>query len=327
MLSTHRAVAAAALGLLLSACSGNDPGASAPAALDLCVSSDCGEKIDILDLPAAENLIFAPDGRLFVSSGQGVVEVTRDAAGAWQTARVSDPTCTGSLGLVVRGDVLYAVCSGGIYAGRLAAAPLLVRIFDLVGMCLPNGMALGADGNLFVVDEPLSFCVPEPKIVKLTVDPADPLRIVGQEIWAAGSAAGQMHLGVDNVMRFPNGLQSIGSSFYGTDGGSIYRVDLNPDGSAGEVERLFFEPTAHDDLGVADGKLVVTDFFGGRLLLLSLDGELLQETERGLWVGPSSARLGQPPMFEPGDIVVTAQGVLGDQSLPLDKVSIFRRRR
>lgn len=329
MRSSIHAAAAAALLLLLGACAdGGDPAVAPPAppaALDLCVSSSCGEKIELLDLPAAENLIFAPDGRLFVSAGAGVVQVTRDAGGAWAATPVSDASCSSSLGLAIGGDVLYAVCSGGIYAGRLTSAPALTRIFDLVGMCLANGMALGADGNLYVVDEPLSFCVPEPKIVKLIVDPADPLRIVAQEPWVTGSALGQLHLGLDNVLRFPNGVQSRGASFFGTDGGSVFRVDLNPDGSAGEVIPLFWEATAHDDLGIAGDDLIVTDFFGGRLLLLSQAGELLQETARLLWVGPSSARLGQPPLFEPGDIVVTEQGILGDQNLPLDKLSVFRR--
>jgi hypothetical protein len=73
--------------------------------------------------------------------------------------------------------------------------------------------------------------------------------------------------------------------------------------------------------------LLTTDFFAGRLLLLAQDGRLLQETDRLLFVSPSSAKLGRPPLFEPGDIVVTETGVLGDQSLPVDKLSLFRRHR
>ncbi len=37
-------------------------------------------------------------------------------------------------------------------------------------------------------------------------------------------------------------------------------------------------------------------------------------------------RLGRPPMFESTDILVTETGVLVDQSLPLDHLSLFRRK-
>ena len=40
-------------------------------------------------------------------------------------------------------------------------------------MCIANGMAMGADGNLYIVDEPLNLCVPDPKIVRLRLDGAD----------------------------------------------------------------------------------------------------------------------------------------------------------
>jgi hypothetical protein len=330
--SNHpRLAAAILLALAAIACSNNDTAqrttSDGVTSGELCVSSSCGEKIDLLDLPSAENLIFTPDGRLFVSAGVGVVEVTKDGQGAFHTTTLSDASCTGSLGLAVRGDMLYAVCQKGIYAGAITATPHLTRIFDLVGMCIPNGMALGGDGNLYVVDEPLSLCVPDPKIVRLNIDPADPMHILSQETWVQGSAAGGLAFGVDNVLRFPNGLTSRGNTFFGTDGGSVYRVDLMPDGTAGEVLPLFWEPTAHDDLGIAGDDLTVADFAAGRIFLLSQSGVLLQETDRALWVGTSCARVARGPMFEPGDILVTSQGVLTDENLPLDKLSVFRRRK
>jgi hypothetical protein len=329
--------------VLLAACGGEDrsgyasadaPGDGEPAAVDssmLCVSSGCGERTVLLDIPGAENQLFTPEGRLFISSGSGVYEVTRDAEGAFAAALIS-ADC-GFTGLAQRGNLLYAVCgNGGLYAGEVTAVPVLTKIFQFEGMCIPNGTALGPDGNLYVVDEPLNIsppanCLPpDPKIVRLIVDPVDPMHILSQEVWVQGSPLGQLHLGLDNVLRFPNGLVRQGNHFFGTDGGSIYRVDLMPDGSAGEVMPLFFEATAHDDLGLAgDDALVVADFFGGRILLLSQDGTLLQETDRLLFSFPSSARLGRPPMFAPDDVLVTETGVLGDQSLPLDHLSVFRR--
>ncbi len=118
-----------------------------------------------------------------------------------------------------------------------------------------------------------------------------------------------------------------GNTFYGTDGGSVFSVSVADDGTAGEVTKLFFEPTAHDDIGLAGpGGLLVTDFFKGRILLLSRDGTLLQETLPGTFVEPSSARLGQRPMFEPTDILVTDKGVITENDLPIDHLVLFRRK-
>ena len=71
---------------------GNDPEGGGSLPLDLCVNSDCGEKTVLLDLPSAENLIFSPDGRLFVSAGLGVFEIKRDAAGAFSATPIA-PDC------------------------------------------------------------------------------------------------------------------------------------------------------------------------------------------------------------------------------------------
>ena len=326
-------LALALLAMLLASCSRSDPSGNADATnaapvvtADLCVSSACGEKIELLDLPGAENQIFSDDGRLFVSAGSGLYEIHKSAAGEFSAALISD--ACGFTGLAIRQGYLYAVCgSSELFAGPLAMPMQVEQIFSFEGMCIPNGTALGPDGKIYVIDEPLNVCVPDPKIVRLTVNPANPMQILSQEVWVQGSALGGLFLGLDDVLRFPNGLVREGNRFYATDGGSVFHVDLQPDGSAGPVTPLYFSPTAHDDLGLAgpDG-LVVTDFFLGRLILLSREGELLQSTLPALFSFPSSARLGRPPMFEPTDIVVTETGVLVDQSLPLDRLSLFRRR-
>ena len=319
--------------LVLAGCAKGDgsvSGASpATSSNDLCVSSSCGERVVLLDIPSAENQIFTSDGRLFVSSGSGLWEVTKDSSGAYAKTSITD---TGLNGLAIIGDVLYATAGNGdFYAGHISSGPQMTKIFTIEGMCIANGMVAGPDGNLYVVDEPLSpappNCVPpDPKIVRLNVDPADPMHILNQEVWIQGSPAGLLFLGADNTLRFPNGLQRKGSRFFGTDGGAIYYADLQPDGAAGPVTMIYWEPTAHDDLGIAGEDLVVTDFFGGRIFLLSQDGQLLQQTDRVLFSFPSSTRIGRPPLFSTDEVVVTETGVLTDNTLPLDHLSVFRKR-
>ncbi len=306
--------------------SGGQSATSSVSAADLCVSDSCGERTVLLDIPGAENLTFSPDGRLFVSGGSGVFEITRGADGQLRTTTISTET-RGYTGLAVRGDVLYAISGDGrVWATQLTPTPQLQTIHQMSGMCIANGTTLGADGNLYVVDEPLNFCVPDPKIKRLVISDADPLQIVSEEVWVQGSALGTLSFGVGNVLRFPNGLQSDGRQFFGTDGGSIYTVELQDDGQAGAVTPIYFTVDVHDDLGLVPDGVLLADFLTGRISLISRDGELLQATAPGTFTFPSSVRMGRPPLFEPTDILVTETGVLVDQSLPLDHLSVFRRR-
>lgn len=319
----------AALPLLLLACSSDELQTNEVVAdaTNLCVNSSCGEVIELVGIPDAENIHFTPEGRLFVTGGSNVYEVIQTGELAYEAIPLTTIDC-GFTGMAQKADTLYVVCGDG----RLLAAPLndvqsLEVVFTMEGMCIANGTALGADGNLYVVDEPLNpTCLPpEPKIVRLTIDPANPLHITEQELWLSGSVLGTLPLGVGTDSRFPNGLAVRGNRFYGTDGGSIYFVDLMPDGSPGPLTSIYFEPTAHDDLSLAGDSLLVTDFVGGRILQLSLDGALLQNTAPLTFDFPSSVQLAQPPMFRADDILVTEKGLLLEQNLPIDVLSLFRR--
>lgn len=322
---------------ILSACvsssSGDDPQPSAPAASlarndELCVSNSCGEALRLVAIPDAENLLFTPEGRLFVSGGSNIYEITKTADGSFAATALVDPGC-GFNGIAQRGNVLYTVgCNNTVWAATLTAQPVFTKIFDFTNTCIANGAAIGPDGNLYVVDEPLlPQCIPpDAKIMRLAIDPADPFHILSQETWVQGSPVGGLFLNLDTTPRFPNGLAVDGNRFFSTDGGTVFSVDLQPDGSAGPVTPLFFEPTAHDDLGITADGLLVTDFFGGRILLLDRAGTLLQETDRLTFTEPSSVRLGRPPLFQPTDILVTDKGIIGEQSLPIDFLVLFRRK-
>lgn len=322
--------------LALSACnsdSGNGSQTPAPGSASsesLCVSSDCGEALPLVTIPDAENILFTPEGRLFVSGGLNVYEITKLPDGQFIATPIADSEC-GFTGLVQKDDILYAVCGDSrFFAGEITDTPVLSQIYTFEeNMCIPNGASLGPDGKIYVVDEPLNVCIPDPRIVRLTLDPNDPFKVIEQETWVQGGPLGLQFLNLDNSLRFPNGLARIGNTFYSTDGGVVFSVDLLPDGSASTPVSLFFAPSAHDDLSVADDErsLLVTDFFQGKILQLDLQGNLLQETALLTFAFPSAVQQARPPMFESGDILVTEKGILQDTVTPVgNQLTLYRRK-
>lgn len=322
-------LAAGTLILLLSGChdAGNNGPTDAGNAATLCVNSDCGSKLELVTIPDAENIFFLDDGRLIVSGGRNVYEITGSLDAGFVATPLSAEDC-GFTGLAVAHDHLYAVCGDSkLYATPLGPQLALQAIYEFADTCIPNGTVAGPDGHLYVVDEPLNpACGTElPKIMRLRINPAAPMQVQAQENWIEGSSLGGLAFGTDTVLRFPNGLARIGQRFYGTDGGSVFYADLLADGSAGPVTPIFFQPTAHDDLSVAGDTLLVTDFFGGSIFQLGLDGELLQTTNPATFDSPSAVMRGRPPMFSPSDLLVTEKGVLQDPDGPVGNVlSLFR---
>ena len=104
-------LAAGTLILLLSGChdAGNNGPTDAGNAATLCVNSDCGSKLELVTIPDAENIFFLDDGRLIVSGGRNVYEITGSLDAGFVATPLSAEDC-GFTGLAVAHDHLYAVC-------------------------------------------------------------------------------------------------------------------------------------------------------------------------------------------------------------------------
>lgn len=313
--------------LLVSGCSNQDADSITPPATDpatLCVSSSCGSKTALLDIPGAENLIFSPSGRLFVSGGENVYEITRDSAG-WHATELYEGTCNFT-GLALRGDVLYANCfDGQIYAGRIAAAPVRLQAIHDLGLGAPNGLAAGPDGSLYLANGPIATtALPDPKIVRLRFG-SDPFVVTEQTDWLP------LVPGLD----FPNGVQWANGRLYFSQStvlpvelGAIKTVTLNADGSAGTVSTLGSFPGLPDDFSVTGEHVLYSSYSNNQIGLLSPAGAILaQTTPLTSFQSPSAVRVGRPPLFAPDEILVTEKGVIGLPPTPGygSKLSVFRR--
>lgn len=293
----------------LSSCSSSgDPAQSADPPIDtasLCVSSQCGTKVRLLTIPGAENTLFTPEGRLFVSGTSNVYEVTKDSSGFHATSLFAG---SGNfMGMALVGSTLYVACSSDeqLYAADISTgAPVVSPIAPLTGFQMPNGMAADAAGNLYITDGPFSL---RPKIARFKIDPADPIKVLSQDTWIQFSTD------------LPNGIERVGQTLYITmtsllppNLAEVATIAINADGSPGGVEKFGSAGLSlPDDLHVVQDDVLVALYSEGAIALVGPSGKLVLQTLPLSFSFPSSVKPGMPPMFSSTDLVVTEKGPLG----------------
>ncbi|PPE75778.1 hypothetical protein C3942_02490 [Solimonas fluminis] len=322
-----RTWSALAAALLLAGCGGGSGGSDDsgddgrngtvdPATL--CVESGCGEKTVLLTIPDAENLLFSTDGRLFVSGGTNVYEVTRDGA-EWMATPLLDGSCNFT-GLAIQRDTLYANCfDKQLYAARLTAHPRLQPIHQY-DIAAPNGLTDGPDHTLYLANGPLATnALPNPQVRRLKLDPQDPMKVVSDEVWTRQGLLG------------PNGVQRKDRTLYVSNTGlgglaEIRAYDIQADGSAGPGRQVASLLTVPDDFSIVRDSFLVAGFGTSQISLVGPDGSI-SSTALLSFSFPSQVRVGRPPLFAPTDILVTEKGILGDNVSPIgNRLSVFRRK-
>ncbi|HEX4842997.1 MAG TPA: hypothetical protein VFV57_04950 [Limnobacter sp.] len=319
--------------ILQSACTGSEPSASAggnraqpsqAGSNGPCFSNACAEITPLLDIPDAENLLFSNDGRLFVSGGRNVYEVRAKTDGSYEALALAEQECNFT-GLAIARNTLYANCGDGrLWAGMLKTQGMrLAPVFQMEGLGLANGLVDGPEGNtLYLADGPLpGSALPSPKLVKLQLDPQDPLKVVSQSTW------------LDLAGRFPNGVQRTGRVLFFSDStppalGQLNAVTIRPDGSPSTPLVLSQFNAIPDDFSVLAGGYALTYFVTGQVVRLGLDGTVQESFDPFTFsTGASQVRVGRPPMFKSTDLLVTEKGLLGEQDSPVgNRLTLVRRR-
>lgn len=283
-----------------------------------------GSKTRLLDIPQAENSLFTNTGRLFVSGGKNVYEVVRDSAAPSGYRAVAQSAVEDNFtGIAQQGNVLYvAAFSGALYAEHLDAPTPDLHVISTLNMNAPNGMALGADGSLYIANGPFpSGSLPNPKIERLRFAATDPLTVIDEQTW------------IGHGLLAPNGVRIKGNTLYLTDSSLlplsltvVRRVDIQADGSPGPLSTFAsLDDSIPDDLSADGSGWLLAEFTRGGIATIDGNGNITGETAAHTFASTSSVRRGQPPLFSSTDWVVTEKGsLLGDgQSSTGNALSLF----
>jgi len=250
----------------------------------------------------AENLFFTEDGRLFVSGGEDIYEIEREASGTFKKSDHFDENCLVE-GIVRSGSYLYGVCTANddesfsafLLAGELTKDPVFRTIAALDNASIPNGIAVGPAGLLFI-----TYTLRN-QIVRVTL--ASPLQVAHTEIWADDLAA-------------VNGIKYVDQSMYVTvlDSdlfGRLLRIPVLDDGSAGAPVRLYEQAlTVLDDIAPFDAGFIITDFLRGTLIFWDAARGMYARPPMQTFYSPTAVAQGRPPMFTERQLLVTEKGSL-----------------
>lgn len=250
----------------------------------------------------AENLFFTEEGRLFVSGGEDIYEITRGSDGKFIKTDHFHEDCLVE-GIALNGGYLYGVCTRSedpelpafLIAGELSANPVFRSIASLPAASVPNGMTFDPEGRLYIT----YFLTHQ--IARLTF--AGPLEVARNEIWADG-------------MLLANGLKYVDGAIYATQldatlSGLFVRIPVRPDGKAGRLERLYWRPLAViDDIIPFNGDFILTDFFNGTLIFWNERRGAYAETPLQTFYGPTSLAQGKAPQSNERQLIVAEKGQL-----------------
>ncbi|WP_020405963.1 hypothetical protein [Hahella ganghwensis] len=304
--------------------------------------SGCIEKEHIVDVPDAENLMFASNGDLLVTGGNGVFQVTRetDQNGNSSYSKRSlfpDFSCTFT-GLTQHKNWVFTACekrtwfvfkNNYLFAANLDEPDYRFRVISpssndpMDSLSIPNGMAFTPKGDLLIADTNF-FATSGIARVNLDFSGDTPRIRSFTKNW----------IGPNHGLSSANGLKIAGQYLYVSDGQKVKRfaIDGNDnvpiyvndrDGNQVLNETVMWEaPRAIvDDIQTYCGGVALTNFISGRIHYVASytrpdTGEetfpVIYSSPTFGFESPTSLAFGNGPWFNGEDILVTEKGMLFD---------------
>ncbi len=290
------------------------------------VAAGCGPRQTVVrGLGNAENSLFTPDGRLFIS-GADIWEIKQADRGHQAVSLAADHNCQFS-GMAQYKGHLFAICyadgNGDAWLTRaeLTDHPVFEKIFQLTGFSLANGMALDDGGHLYIADSTVVNA--KGKIVRLSLTDDSIPQVVESSRMA--------WLKAEEGAQSPNGMTIVGDTLFfsnidTTRAGSMFtnikRTTIVEDGH-GPVETVF-ERTALRNSSLIDdftsievqGRifLIAADYLKGTILAIDAQSTglsiPLHETDPDKFAGPTSCIVGRGIGFDSEDLLVTEGGIV-----------------
>ncbi len=270
--------------------------------------SACYVKTAVDTVPDAENLHFTLDGRLFISGGSALFELQQQRE-TLSANNLNGPDCAYT-GITQIEHMLFTLCTEvklvnakkWLLGFNLSEPDAQLEVIaDLSHIALPNGLTSDGQRYLYIAN---TAYFSQGSIVRITVG-EDSLQNI-QDIdtqWAGKS---------QNVSN-PNGIQFLDNQLWLTDGGNIKQIAINDDGSPEPARPFFHRNTIFDDLIPYCGGAIVTDYLSGQLFYIDASGNKQYATGFASFQGASSVLIGQPPMFDSNQLVITEKGILLDE--------------
>lgn len=290
------------------------------------VIAGCGPRETVVaNLGNAENSLFTPDGRLFIT-GHHIWEIKQNAQGHAAICLTENLDCEYT-GVAHYNNHLFAVCAmdgqndAWLVRAELADIPHFEKIYPLTGMTLANGMAADEAGHLYIADT--TTFTPSGKIVRLSLtdDPVPQVIDGSDTVWLSPEEGAQS----------PNGMEVVGNYLFFSNMDTrkafniktgIKRVAIQGD-RPGAVETVF-ERTALRNSSLLDDftsvnisgtqYLIAADYLRGTVFTVeafaSNQTTPLYETEEDKFAGPTSCIVGQGLGFDTQDLLVTEGGIV-----------------
>lgn len=274
------------------------------------------EKETVVTVGDAENMLFTDSGRLIVSGGEGIYEVTSSSGIYTKTPLYPEGQCQFT-GIAQYGNWLFTVCTEGLLKTAILAAEVkpqtsiyFEKITNLSGFIIANGIAFSPQGDLLIANyNVLSW--PQKGITKLPINHQvlannegplpDASLILGelQHKWLPGN---------------PNGVRVSGNKIFTSEGGDLYRHTLDNNGKVTDSFLLTSSKSILDDIYPLCDGAIVTDFLAGNVFYVDANGNKDKNYQTGTlsFIGPSSVTIPQGDMFTGNQLLVTEKGILSD---------------